>query len=163
MVDITDAVGRYREAARHLWNSAFLASKPDWDARDRFSVVATALFDGLVLEPCGISDAHLPALWEARPAHFGRIAVVPATSHVPIMINRGVGANGYWDDPVARIAVESMSLRLVDFFDWNELGLREMRFVRVRIVGSAEFPHLIDRYALLDCDHVRLHVLDEAA
>jgi hypothetical protein len=159
MVDITEDVGRYREAARHLWNSSFRVGSADWDARDRFGVVARALFDGLVLLPHGIGDAHLPAMSEPRPGHFARIAVVPASGDVPIMINRGSGASGYWDDPVSRFAAESMSLRLVDFFDWDELGMRELRFVRAQIVDSAAHPHLVGRYALLDCEHVRLQLL----
>lgn len=31
MPDITDSVIRYREAARHLWNTSFCGGAVDWD------------------------------------------------------------------------------------------------------------------------------------
>jgi hypothetical protein len=50
MQDITEAVGRYREAARHLWNTTFCAASPNWDVRDNFSRVAVEMFTAIVLE-----------------------------------------------------------------------------------------------------------------
>lgn len=88
MKEITERVALYREAARHLWNSAFRASQPDWDTRDGFSRVASELFMALVLEPIDYTTQPLPPMSQAAPSHFGRIAVVPSTDEVPIMINR---------------------------------------------------------------------------
>jgi hypothetical protein len=62
----------------------------DWDARDRFSRVASALFDALVLEPAGVTEQRLPDMFEAEPGHLHRIAVLPRPDQIPILINRAI-------------------------------------------------------------------------
>ena len=100
---------------------------------------------------------------DSQLTHFSRIAVSPAGSDVPIMVNRDTNGSGYWDDPVSRVALGEMELRLVDFFDWDELGMRDFTYLRVRIVASAAYPHLVNRDALLECAYVKVQTLDGAA
>jgi len=162
-LEITEEVALYREAARHLWNSAFHTTQPDWDTRDSFSRVATELFTALVLEPIRYTKHRLPRMSEAEPAHFRHIAVVAHTNDVPIMVNRSSESSGYWDDPVTRVRRDEAELRFVTFFDWNELGQRDFKFVLVRIVGWPAHPQLVDRYALLEFQYVQLYLLADPA
>jgi len=162
-LEITEEVALYREAARHLWNSAFPAWQPDWDTRDSFSRVATELFTALVLEPIRYTEHRLPRMSEAEPAHFPRIAVVANTNDAPIMVNRSSESSGYWDDPVTKVRRDEAELRFVTFFDWNQLGQRDFKFVLVRIVGWPAHPQLVDRYALLEFEYVQLYLLADPA
>jgi hypothetical protein len=98
MHDITDAVNRYREAARHLWNTAFRAAPVNWGTHDAFDRVASELFTALALEPLGATEQRLAEMFP--PAYFQRVAIVPASDQVPILINRESKPHGYWDDPV---------------------------------------------------------------
>jgi hypothetical protein len=66
MTEVTHLFAAYREAARHLWNSAFyrpdadLAGGAAWDRRERFGRVAEELFTAMILEPLGVEDCRLP-------------------------------------------------------------------------------------------------------
>lgn len=42
-------------------------------------------------------------------------------------------------------------MRLISFFDWDEIGFRDMRYLRVRIVASPD-KELIGRDALIEAD-----------
>jgi hypothetical protein len=88
MQDITEEVSRYREAARHLWNTTFRAGPVSWDARDNFSRVASEMFSALVLDPLGSTENRLAEMFDPEPSHFQRIRVVPASEQIQILINR---------------------------------------------------------------------------
>src|SRR5207244_8068244 len=74
-----------------------------------------------------------------EPSHFPRIAVTPASEQVRILVNRTAQSHGYWDDPVGTVRRGDAEMRFVRFFDWDELGQRDLQYVQVRIdrVGRA--------------------------
>ena len=79
------------------------------------------------------------------------------------MVNRDASGSGYWDDPVNTVTPGAMDLRFVDFFDWDELGVRDFQYVKVRVIASKAHTHLVNRYALLEFAHVTLHTVEDAA
>jgi len=159
MQDITEEVSRYREAARHLWNTTFRAGPVSWDARDNFSRVASEMFSALVLDPLGSTENRLAEMFDPEPSHFQRIRVVPASEQIQILINRASKANGYWDDPVNRLQRGEADIRFVRFLDWDELGQRDFEYAQVRIVKWKAHPHLVNRFALLEFGQVRFQFL----
>jgi hypothetical protein len=156
MRDVTPLFVSFREAARHLWNSTFYEPGVDWDRRDSFSRVLTELFTAVVLDPLGETDQRMPQLWERAPEPLKGVAVHPnAVTGVPIAINRASPRTGYWDDPVDRILPEEARMEFVQFFDWDELGPRDLKFVEVRIADFPKHPALAGRYALIEFSYAR--------
>ena len=158
-MDITTRISRYREATRHLWNTAFHSEEVDWDLRDGFSRVATELFTALVLEPLEAADQRLPEMFEADPQPLRRIAVEPSSDRVGILVNRHTRSSGDWDDPVNVLRRGEAEVRFVAFFDWNQLALRDFQYVLVRILSWPEHAHLVDRFALIEFSSARFLLL----
>ena len=82
---------------------------------------------------------------------LARLQVVPKTTPVgvPIMINRDPGSeSGYWDHPLRQVSPEDVSLRFVRWFDFDELGFRDLRYFLVRI-ASASRDDIVGRAALI--------------
>lgn len=159
-LDITESFSRYREAARHIWNTAFRVAPVNFDDRDSFSRVASELFKAIVLDPIGLGDVRLSEMSNPAPSHFAKIAVVPSADRIPILVNRETKeAHGYWDDPVNQLGRDEADLRFVQFFDWDELGARDFEYVLVRIVSWHSHPHLVTRYALVEYTTVKFRLL----
>lgn len=169
MRDVTPLFASFREAARHLWNTAF--HRPDahreggvaWDRRDAFSRVATELFTAIVLAPLEVTDQRLAPLWDHAAAPLTCFEVNPSASAIPIMINRASPRTGYWDDPVRQIASGEARMQFVRFFDWDELGYRDFQYVETLMVDVPAHPELVGRYALIEFGHASLLFIDSAA
>jgi hypothetical protein len=161
MMDITDRFNAFRECARHLWNChlAAVVSSDRWAVRDDFDDVCVILFRTMVVG--SLAEGHellscpLPGRVPER-AHLDRLHVVPAGSPtIPVMINRDRSlASGYWDHPTCRLP-EKTELRLVSWFDFDELGFRDFKYLLVRVVTSTQ-PEIVGRAALVECEHVRV-------
>ena len=150
MTDVTDLMLTYRECVRHIWNTYFRAEaepQQDWDLRDKFYDAALILFEALVLRGLDVGDAKLLPDYSGNPPPmiFLRLEV---DSSSEILVNR-TGSSGYWDDPLTVVEPGDCDLRFIQFFDWWDLGFRDFQFYRVRIVGSARYPHLVGRDALV--------------
>ena len=85
--DVTPLFAAFREAARHLWNTAFY--RPDayreggaaWDRRDAFSRVIGELFTAMILDPLAVTGSRLAPDWEHAPPGLPDFDVRP--SEVP--------------------------------------------------------------------------------
>jgi hypothetical protein len=149
MKNIKLEMAAYREAVRHLWNSAF--STLDESLRfgtclDLFEQVDELVFRALVCEPLGIE-------LEARASFDPVISlkVIPNSStEIPIMINRLIPASGYWDHPVRSVNASDVDLAFIAFFDWDAYNKKDMRYYRVRIVDCKSQMDLIGRDALIE-------------
>jgi hypothetical protein len=173
MKDVTAWLGSYRECARHVWNGYFLeaiaTSSDKWALRDEFDDVCSILFGSLVAAPLGVAAAYdareiLSRSRDpvARVIHW--LHVVPKTTPagVPIMINRDREKDsGYWDHPVRQVAATEVSLRFMRWFDFDELGFRDLKYFLVRVV-SASRDDIVGRAALIGCEYSDVF-LDEDA
>jgi hypothetical protein len=162
--DITTLVASYREAARQLWNCHYVPSlkrrerwEDRWDVRDSFDRVAIAMFSSLVLEDLGMADvASLAPVSAGNPVAQPGILVSPSSATgAPIMINRDRPRSGYWDHPRDRLAPNDAELHLARFFDFDDIGLRDFRYLEVYI-ASATDSDLVGRWALLDFEYARI-------
>jgi hypothetical protein len=150
MEDVTERMNGYRECVRHLWNTHLRAnaeSSQDWDLRDEFNEVTARLFRMLVLRPLGREEwEFLPDHWAKRqPFPFLHVAVEPTSE---ILVNREL-ESGYWDHPLKVVDSRDLELRFLQYFDWWDLGVKDLAFYRVRIVGSTKYASLIGKDALL--------------
>ena len=170
MKDVTGRLNAHRECVRNLWNAHFLplveTATEKWNLRDGFDSVEWMLFDVLVGEPLEIP-------WKSRVATIRRghpsertipwLRVVPdAAAGVPIMINRDpLPDSGYWDYPLKRVSAADVDLRFVEWFDFDQLAFRDLKYCSVRVVASVH-ADVVGRAALMECEYVRF-ILDETA
>jgi hypothetical protein len=153
-MDVTDNITRFREAARHLWNTYFheqMAGDRAWDLRDAFSSVYVNLFDAMVKFGLPDSAPSIPHLWDGENKVLLEYHVKGKEKELVAMINRTIPASGYWDHPIQRIKPEEADMRLISFFDWNEIGFRDIRYLRVRIIASGN-NEIVGRDALIEAD-----------
>lgn len=119
-MDLTPAMLRYRECARHVWNAYFQPMPDGWH---EFIDVERTLFAGLVL-------AHLPPRaggterWQREDnlvlGYWEPIAVVtaPAPVGLPAMHEATTGGPNTKQWREFRIEGPSPDLRFVEFFDF---------------------------------------------
>ena len=158
--DITSLMLQYRECCLSVWNG-FLRhlQSPEnyWDKLDAFHDIAVQLFSVFILpDSDGIKKS---------PSYYGKLEVLNNirvrlnAPNTPIAISRDLCnwdypiRNSYWDYPVRSLSDEQVSLRFMDFFDFDRQGIMKLEYYRVRIVDSI-YPELIGHDALLkveDC------------
>ena len=150
MGDVTHLMDGYRDCVRLLWNNDFqrdAAATGDWDLRDEFNAIAAQLFRTLVLRKLGRGDTEVrPDHWGPRePFPFLRVLV---TTRGEIMINRDT-SGGCWDHPLQGIEAGDLDLRFMQYFDWDDLGPKDLAYYRVRIVASTKHPDVVGKDALV--------------
>ena len=151
MKDVTLHLLRYREAARHLWNT-FLRQDgtfargtiPESDVLDDWDSLQKNLFSALVLRHTGDS---------------ARLRVVPTTASVPAMISRTRPAHTYWDHPIQRLG-PSDTLRFMEFFDFDRSGFLDFAYYRVSIDASEQQTSLVGHEALIEVQYANVFVDD---
>jgi hypothetical protein len=167
MRNVTPQFAKFREAARHLWNSSFYRPAGDarggttWDERSAFSRVATELFVAMLTGPLEATHERLPPMGEAAPNALPSFRVQPSSSTgAPILINRASPRTGYWDDPVREVTPSEATMHFVQFFDWDEIGLRDFQFIETRIVSFPTQPQIVGRYALIEFGYATIQFIE---
>jgi hypothetical protein len=118
---------------------------------------AIAMFQSLVLEDLGMDDvaALAPASAGDPVANHGLLISPASAMGCPVLINRERPRSGYWDHPRGRLAPNEAELHLARFFDFDEIGPRDFRYLEVYI-ASATDSELVGRWALLDFEYARV-------
>lgn len=147
---------QFRVASRELFNHYFRVDEPyaadtlSWTLVERFGEIQRLLFDKMVSEPIGLATGNY-----GRPQE--RIRVQPRIAGpVPAMINREA-TSGYWDYHVKAIAPEAQ-LIFISFFDWDQLALRDNRYVRVQIAEWPAMPEAKGKHALVESNIVEFRL-----
>ncbi len=162
-MNITERINDFREAARHVWNTHFrheAEQNQDWDLRDAFSEVYVALFNSIVRVALPDSAPSIPHLWDPERNVLPEYRVTGQADRLPLMINRDKPASGNWDHQTKYVESSAVDLRLVALFDWDNVGFREFRYFRVRIVLS-DNPDLVDRDALAEVGHCTIEYVEK--
>jgi len=148
--NIGEAMDKFRLASRELFNHYFRVSPPPnndgWAAEERFARVECVLFEELVTAPGGLS-----------PIEYGLVnveiqAVLSGSDFAPMMLNRDIDS-GYWDYPIREVTKEA-TLLFVRYFDWDQLGWRDNRYVRVQVAAWPAYPETVGKHALVESQHV---------
>jgi len=155
MKDVTLHLLRYREAARHLWNTYLRGEReprngalPENRTLDDWDALKDDLFCALVLRHTGDEERS-------------SLRVVPTSPEVPAMISRTKPARTYWDNPIQRLG-PTEDLRFIDFFDFDHCGFLDFAYFRVVINGSDRHPGLSGHEALIEVLLCRVFVDDPA-
>ena len=156
MKNATLHILKYREAARHVWNTYLrceaetgLGMPPDSDTLDDWETLKSDLFHALVVRRAGIEDRS-------------SLRVVPISPEIPAMISRSKPARTYWDNPAQRLASDD-DLRFIDFFDFDQSGFLDFAYLRVAIRGSQRHPELVGHEALIEVQRAQVFVDESAA
>jgi hypothetical protein len=149
-MNIDVLMNQFRLASRELFNNYFRLSNPyeddkAWPSQARFADVEILLFDKMVTEPAGL---QCPEYGQVQP----RVQVKLNSEFAPIMISRAI-KSGYWDYPVKEITTESEMI-FISFFDWDQLGVHDNRYVKVEISGSTKHPEIVGKQALIESQYV---------
>lgn len=75
--------------------------------------------------------------------------------------NRPDDAGHLWGNPILRIRPEApqYQLRFVRFFDWDELGIRHLRFMEVLIQAMDDHPNLVGHHALMELEGCSIYFM----
>ncbi len=146
-MDLSPAMLRYRECARHVWNVFFQPMPEGWH---EFINVDHALFEGLVLSLLKEEDRQN----DMRDGYWPAIAVIPGPSvfGLPAMhVRPESGKTNQWQQFI--LGHDSIDLRFIEFFDFaNYNDPRDFKHVRARVVGPATHE-LLGHDVLLETEH----------
>jgi hypothetical protein len=157
MRSVTHLVDRYREAARALWNNSLWRVDVSFDTVDAFNEVSRLLFREIVLQEVGKAD-----FVKGRTEPFPFLRVVPTGTRVPLLVNRpSDDGNLYWDDPVNRIDPNDADLFLVDCYDWDPRGFRDLAYYQLRIGPFRAHPDCTGRLALMERIYAEVYFDDK--
>jgi hypothetical protein len=141
----------FRLASRELFNQYFHIHDPyinnGWEYYERFKEVEKILFQKMVTEPSSIEDI------EYGDPHHNIIVQLRDIDSAPIMINRGIDS-GYWDYPITQIS-KDIKMIFINFFDWDQLGYRDYKYVKTKILGCPFNSELSGKQALIEVEYVR--------
>lgn len=152
----TDLLLKYRDMARMIWNSAFWTNV-DLREGDLFVVgeytgafdeAMARLYEGMVLLPlghtCRVQDMNCPG--KAIP-----LSIEVASPTVEYLIDEDIP-----EGPSHRFTVGELPLQegtydfeFVEFFDWDQLGHRDFRFMKVLIRRMDANPTAVGYHALV--------------
>ena len=145
MENVTDIFQQYRECARHIRNAYYVPKDMnDGDIVEDFDALSVLLFRHLVLGEVGVDRESNN--WLSEPALI--FPVVPSGNVCPIMINRKEQSD-YWDHPLTEIKKDDLEMVFIDYFDWDDMDLIDLRYYRVRITTSSVYPDLVGSDALI--------------
>jgi hypothetical protein len=162
MENIKRQVNAYRDAIRHLWNSAFSSLSDDLRygaCLESFEEIDFFLFKALIFEPFDIKSDT-----EYRTNNpIDRLKVKPCSEEsFSVLVNRDKPASGYWDYPVNSMKAADVDLTFISFFDWDTYGQMDCRYYRVRITDCKNHADLIDRDALIETFYADVFLATEA-
>lgn len=148
MKKIENEIAIYREAVRHLWNTAFLKLEETLRfgiCAEWFEEIESLLFRSIVCEPRNVNFI----------GKFGnpitQLTVASEISKdIPVLVNRSIPSTGYWDAPVKTLPSVDTTFIFICFFDWDDYAQKDLRFYKVRITRCATFPELVGRDALIE-------------
>lgn len=150
MSNVDAAINAFRLASRELFNGYFLVKDEPydnggWSLLERFGNVEDVLFEQLVGPNC---RSDLGPYGQPQPTV---LVSLRTGDFAPIMVNRTVDS-GYWDYPVCEVPREAV-LRFVRFFDWDQLAIRDYRYVEVVIDSWPQQPDLGGKRALVESQY----------
>src|SRR5689334_23183210 len=129
-MDVTVLMHRYRECARHIWNTYFCSSLDRPGSEDDYDQIRRSLFQALVVSHCRNE------VQQALP-----VRIAPFES-LPILVRRpSTDGNVYWNESVpATVDDDSLQLEFVDYYDFFDSRQKDFRFYRCRILKFAGHP-----------------------
>jgi hypothetical protein len=148
--DITGIFQNFRECARHIWNTYFRTLD---DGAHKFINVERELYGTMVLEQIyGDSD------YKADEGEYVKSFKVEPSDEIDcinVLLGNEIQKNyTKWDDIL--ITVSKTELRFMEYFDWEDEGIRDYKYIRCRVVKCEDNMDIINKDILIDTDYVKI-------
>ena len=146
---ITGLFDKYKEATRNFWN-IYITNDGNgtWEDFEIFSEISELLFEAVVLKPLGIDRSKKVDVKFKLRAKSGNC--------IPLMVNR-TGDGGGWDHPVTALINDEYDIEFIDYFDWDQLGIKDNRYFTVKILVSKNHPEINGFKALIETQYVDVY------
>jgi hypothetical protein len=164
MQECTELFLHYREIARLIWNLGFRSNPKlgDWNSIDAYRNVIARLFEGMILPALGYQGRieH-----DDSPGELADFRVKPKRGEMEMLVDKNLPGDPdhIWGHPVMRLGSgsESYQLKFMRFLDWDELGIRDFKFLEVLIQRLDEKPDLVGHHALLEVEYCSIWFVDD--
>jgi hypothetical protein len=148
MNPLHEDIVRYRECVRGVWNT-YLRSGSTWDDCDEFKVVERVLFELIAMRSVRVNGT-------TAPTDLG-LRVRLTEPEVPILVQRSaVEGNVVWGPWDRNVHPDETRLRFVEFFDWHQLGSRDLAYVQARVTQWNGHDELVGRLVLVEFRYVEI-------
>lgn len=141
--EISEVLNNYRECLRHTWNTYFRILDEGWH---EFINVERELFVGLVLVQ--VYDGYDFADDEGEYISTFSVELEENSGNVEILWSKEK-KGGHWKWEEMKIGQGDIECRFIDFFDWNQDGFRDFRYLRCKIIDS-KIPHIVGADILIE-------------
>jgi len=148
--DITDIFQNYRECVRHIWNTYFRMLD---DGAHKFINVERELYVALVLEQIYDDDDYN----EDEGEYVKTFVVKPDSELYSIHVllgNEIQKKHIKWDEVL--ITISKTDLRFMEYFDWEDEGIRDYKYVRCRVINCEDNLDIINKDILIKTDYVKI-------
>lgn len=169
--NVTKIFEEYREAARHLCNTAFHNNGfADWDAIQDFTYVDEELFEAMVLRRIPKECSNLAGSWksntifknneESQNAYQNNAFLIEASGGGFKTMIEGGKDNGTFGHAINFLMKNDAKITFQKYFDWNQQALVDYRYYYGVIVSCEKHPEIIDRHVLIETDsaHIFMNV-----
>jgi hypothetical protein len=154
MVNVNEAVQRYRLELRHIWNECFWVDPAlrDWDAVRAFRELRLPLFAALIGHPLGLRSVD-----RVFGSGFSVVPNACFTEGFPgIQVNVSVPSSpsaGIWEPIAGPFTREQAQFTLVDFFDWAPMRYIDLQYYVVLIERLDGHEDRVGQHALVEVAH----------
>jgi hypothetical protein len=155
-MDLNERMLLFRLASRELFNNYFHArvdGENSRDAEERFKNVEEELFRALIIWP-----EKLPDITYQDPQPAIQVKLLPGITSAPWwQLGRqdpGVKLVAGYKPDRQSVCLPDAKLTFMCFFDWDELDIKDNRYVRVFIDSYPGHSHLNKTEALLETQFV---------
>lgn len=145
--NVTSIFRAYREHARHLRNTAFMAAGlEEWDIIDDFTAVNDALFEALVLRRLPEGSLEAAREWRRKVCFF----IEPSGGGMKVIASRDKGrTGGCWRSSVDLLK-GSATIAFCDFFDFSQTGFVSFQYYLGFVVDCDEKIQLKEHFVLIE-------------
>ncbi len=163
MEDVTGLMNAYRECSRHLWN-VYFSSREIGCSRDCvFQDIRKLLFESLVLselrdEEC-CADCSPESPTDSETDTLPVLKVVPDSPWSPILIHQektNPREATCWNQE--KVDLRGIELILDDYFDFDELSVRDFKYYRCKILRFPSHIEFEGRDALVEVQYAKVLV-----
>ena len=147
-MNVTSSFNRYKESIRNLWNTYFYNNgTAGWDDHEFFEDIDKLLFEKLII-------TDILEIKEVKYDLALKLFRLKGTDNgLPIMINR-TGDGGAWDHPITALIHDEYEIQYESYFDWDQLGIKDCRYIMSKILYSKMHPEIIGHKALIESQYV---------
>jgi len=158
----TDLFLHYREIARLVWNLGFWPHPElrEFESVGFYQKTVSRLFEAMVIRTLGYGNTIEDDFCPGKSMEFDVESTHPELQLL-VAAEFPDRPGTIWGKPTLRVCAGTFQLRFLAFFDWDQLSVRDFRFVEVLIERLNDHPALTGRRALVEVDQCSFWLVDD--